>query len=59
MKDTTYTATTVNFNEQGEMLENVRDFPKCREGLTAALDFVRGSEEWMIWFGDELVDHSN
>lgn len=54
----TYTVTTANFSNTGEMLEQVRDFPKSREGLTNAYEFARPSQDWMIWFGDELVAQS-
>ena len=30
----TYTVTTADFSNTGEMLEQVRDFPKSRDGLT-------------------------
>jgi hypothetical protein len=53
-----YTATTVRFNAQGEMLEDVRDFPKCRDGLRQAYKFVDGADEWTIWYGTEMVDHA-
>jgi len=40
------------------MREQVRDFPKCREGLAEAYAFANPCDEWAIWFGDELVDDS-
>jgi len=40
------------------MREQVRDFPKSREGLNDAYEFARPCDEWMIWFGDEVVDDS-
>lgn len=58
IKNTTYTVTTVEFSSTGEMREQVRDFPKSREGLTAAYAFANPCDEWAIWFGDELVDDS-
>jgi hypothetical protein len=53
-----YTVTTADFSNTGKMLEQVRDFPKSREGLNNAYEFARPSQDWMIWFGDELVDQS-
>jgi len=58
IKNNTYTVTTVEFSSTGEMREQVRDFPKCREGLAAAYAFANPCDEWAIWFGDELVDDS-
>lgn len=58
IKNNTYTVTTVEFSSTGEMREQVRDFPKCREGLIAALAFANPCDEWAIWFGDELVNDS-
>ncbi len=54
----TYTVTTVEFSNTGEMREQVRDFPKSRQGLNDAYKFARPCDEWAIWFGDELVDDS-
>jgi hypothetical protein len=54
----TYCATTVRFNDQGEKLEEVQDFSKCRSGLRDAYKFVEGADEWIIWYGDELVDQT-
>ena len=53
-----YTATTVRDNDQGERAEDVRVFPKSRNGLNAAYKFVQGANDWMIWYGDEVVDQS-
>jgi hypothetical protein len=53
-----YTATTVRDNDQGERVEDVRTFPKSRDGLNAAYKFVQGANDWMIWHGDEVVDQS-
>ena len=53
-----YTATTVRDNDQGERAEDVRTFPKSRDGLNAAYKFVQGANDWMIWHGDEVVDRS-
>ena len=54
----TYTATTVRFSPQGEKLEEVRDFPKDRDGLRDAYKFVQSADEWIIWYGDEIIDFS-
>lgn len=53
-----YTATTVRDNDQGERVEDVKTFPKSRDGLNAAYKFVQGANDWMIWHGDEVVDQS-
>ena len=53
-----YIATTCTFNSEGEKLEEVRDFPKDRDGLRAAYKFVQSAEDWIIWYGDEVVDQS-
>jgi|GEM_PF-1468051 len=53
-----YTATRCRFNDQGERLEKVRDFPKDRDGLRDAYKFVQGADGWIIWCGDELVDYA-
>lgn len=53
-----YTVTTVHFNDQGEKLEEVQDFPKDRDGLRAAYKFVQSADEWIIWYGDEMVDQA-
>lgn len=53
-----YTVTTADFSNTGEMLEQVRDFPKSRAGLAAAYKLANASADWMIWFGDELVDQN-
>ena len=56
-----YTATTVRFNLQGEMLEDVGTFlasPDYREALKEANEFVQGADEWIIWDGDEMLDHN-
>tara|TARA_R110002153_G_scaffold70044_2_gene184520 strand:+ start:343 stop:534 length:192 start_codon:yes stop_codon:yes gene_type:complete len=58
IKNNTYIVTTVEFSSTGEMSEQVRDFPKSREGLAAAYDFANPCDEWTIWFGGELVDDS-
>jgi hypothetical protein len=55
----TYTVTTADFSKTGEMLEQVRDFPKSREGLNDAYKFARHAQDWAIWFGDELVGDSS
>ena len=55
----TYTVTTADFSNSGEMLEQVRDFPKSREGLNAAYEFARPCRDWMIWFGNQVVDQSH
>jgi len=55
----TYTVTTADFSNTGEMLEQVRDFPKSREGLNDAYKFARHAQDWAIWFGDELVGDSS
>jgi hypothetical protein len=55
----TYTVTTADFSNTGEMLEQVRDFPKSREGLNDAYKFARHAEDWAIWCGDELVGDSS
>lgn len=44
-----YTVTT----ERGD-----RSFPKNREGLTAAYEFIQGKNNWIIKYGDEVVDQS-
>lgn len=53
-----YTVTTADFSNSGEMLEQDRDFPKSREGLKAAYEFARPCQDWMIWFGNEVVDQN-
>ena len=58
MTNNTYTATTCRFTGKGEKLEEVRDFPKGRDGLRDAYKFVQGADEWIIWCGDELVDYA-
>ena len=55
----TYTVTTVEFSNTGEMREQVRDFPKSREGLNDAYKFARHAQDWAIWCGDELVGDSS
>ena len=47
-----YTATIVRFNDQGERLEEVQDFPKDRDGLRDAYKFVQGADGWIILCGD-------
>lgn len=54
----TYTVTTAHYSNTGEMLQQVRDFPKSREGLNDAYKFAKPCDDWAIWFGDELVDDS-
>tara|TARA_R110002020_G_scaffold461653_1_gene680644 strand:- start:562 stop:768 length:207 start_codon:yes stop_codon:yes gene_type:complete len=54
-----YTVTTADFSNTGEMLEQVRDFPKSREGLNDAYKFARHAQDWSIWCGDELVGDSS
>ena len=44
-----YTVTT----ERGDS-----SFPKNREGLTAAYEFIQGKNNWSIKYGDEVVDQS-
>jgi hypothetical protein len=41
------------------MLEQVRDFPKSREGLNDAYKFAKPCDDWAIWCGDELVGDSS
>ena len=33
-------------------------FPKNRQGLTAAYEFIQGKNNWIIKYGDEVVDQS-
>ena len=44
-----YTVTT----ERGDS-----SFPKNRQGLTAAYKFIQGKNNWIIKYGDEVVDQS-
>ena len=53
-----YTVTTVEFNAQGHRRDDVKVFPKSREGLEDAYKFAQPADEWMIWYGEEVIDQS-
>ena len=53
-----YIACTVRYNDQGQMLEDVRTFSKQRTGLRDAYAFVQGADEFIIWCGDEIVSQT-
>jgi hypothetical protein len=56
--ETDFIATTVRYNDQGQMLEDVRTFSKQRTGLRDAYEFVQGADEFIIWCGDEIVSQT-
>lgn len=53
-----YAVLTTESNDQGEVLNSVRFFPKNREGLTEAYEFAFTQPNWQIFFVEELVDCS-
>jgi hypothetical protein len=53
-----YTVTTADYNSAGEIIEQVRDFPKSREGLESAYKFAQPCHDWIIWHGNDVVGDS-
>ena len=54
-----YVATRVYYSTAtGEAYPEAREFPKSRDGLEEAYQFVEGADDWEVSHGCEVVDSS-
>jgi hypothetical protein len=53
--DIQYIANCFNFSDGGSIEEDIKQFPKCRQGLLDALQFVNNYDGWVIWYDGEIV----